>query len=70
MTQGCFEYFDKIVNIQQKHSLELSKELMDIVKTDMKRFSGEMRFGFINIFKDIKFIKGKIEEMKQDFTFT
>ena len=70
MVKSSYIYFKKIIDIKINHSLTLSNEMDDIVKTDLKKFSSEMSFGFSNIFKDIRYIKNRLNEMKQDVNFS
>ena len=59
-----------LLRIKAAQSSKFASELSDLIEKDISKFFNEYKFGLQNIFKDLRLIGRKVEEMKNDFTLS
>lgn len=68
--EATINHLSGLLGIKAAHSLKFADELDDLVEKDLSKFFGEYKLGLQNIFKDLRLIGRKVEEMKNDFSLS
>lgn len=64
---STFTHLAGLIDTKASSSQKLAEELEDIVKGEMHKFFTEFKFGLQNIFRDLKVIDRRVEDMKNDY---